>query len=118
SPLSPPSHSTLLFFFQSHRPHRPLPSFPTRRSSDLTSGISHPSLLAPAPQPRRQRNDASPPHQEFDPALLHPAFDLIGLQVKLRSEEHTSELQSLTNLVCRLLLEKKKNKHKIANRHH
>src|SRR5438046_8476622 len=28
----------------------------------------------------------------------------------LRSKEHTSELQSLTNLVCRLLLEKKKNK--------
>src|SRR5437016_9171748 len=28
----------------------------------------------------------------------------------VRSEEHTSELQSLTNLVCRLLLEKKKNK--------
>src|SRR5437016_6964138 len=31
-----------------------------------------------------------------------------------RSEEHTSELQSLTNLVCRLLLEKKKKK-KIKN---
>src|SRR5258706_2804047 len=30
-----------------------------------------------------------------------------------RSEEHTSELQSLTNLVCRLLLEKKK--HYVAN---
>ena len=29
-----------------------------------------------------------------------------------RSEEHTSELQSLTNLVCRLLLEKKKQKKK------
>src|SRR5258706_5683343 len=28
---------------------------------------------------------------------------------RARSEEHTSELQSLTNLVCRLLLEKKKN---------
>src|SRR5438046_8038622 len=28
----------------------------------------------------------------------------------IRSEEHTSELQSLTNLVCRLLLEKKKNR--------
>src|SRR5258706_16209765 len=27
---------------------------------------------------------------------------------RVRSEEHTSELQSLTNLVCRLLLEKKK----------
>src|ERR1019366_10094985 len=29
-------------------------------------------------------------------------------RIKLRSEEHTSELQSLTNLVCRLLLAKKK----------
>src|SRR5438046_8176481 len=29
---------------------------------------------------------------------------------RFRSEEHTSELQSLTNLVCRLLLEKKKTK--------
>src|SRR2546430_10443460 len=28
-----------------------------------------------------------------------------------RSEEHTSELQSQSNLVCRLLLEKKKNQH-------
>src|SRR5438093_9480116 len=33
--------------------------------------------------------------------------DLVHLRVE-RSEEHTSELQSLTNLVCRLLLEKKK----------
>src|SRR6266850_5718863 len=32
-----------------------------------------------------------------------------------RSEEHTSELQSPCNLVCRLLLEKKKNKYKISN---
>src|SRR5438093_3671841 len=32
-----------------------------------------------------------------------------------RSEEHTSELQSLTNLVCRLLLEKKKKKNKKIN---
>src|SRR5262249_61667347 len=30
---------------------------------------------------------------------------------QVRSEEHTSELQSLTNLVCRLLLEKKKTTH-------
>src|SRR5262249_57660574 len=33
-----------------------------------------------------------------------------------RSEEHTSELQSLTNLVCRLLLEKKKKKQKNITR--
>src|SRR5688572_31738370 len=37
-----------------------------------------------------------------------------------RSEEHTSELQSQSNLVCRLLLEKKKEKtnHKQRNTHH
>src|SRR5438093_10555088 len=35
----------------------------------------------------------------------------------LRSEEHTSELQSLTNLVCRLLLEKKKKKTKKTTNH-
>src|SRR5258706_11019439 len=33
-----------------------------------------------------------------------------SLDIYTRSEEHTSELQSLTNLVCRLLLEKKKEK--------
>src|SRR2546430_13084492 len=31
-----------------------------------------------------------------------------GARKKIRSEEHTSELQSQSNLVCRLLLEKKK----------
>src|SRR2546425_5051688 len=34
-----------------------------------------------------------------------------GRRSRLRSEEHTSELQSLAYLVCRLLLEKKKNRH-------
>src|SRR2546430_12577496 len=34
-----------------------------------------------------------------------------------RSEEHTSELQSQSNLVCRLLLEKKKNRHARSTRH-
>src|SRR5688572_13646314 len=33
---------------------------------------------------------------------------IAGLERLLRSEEHTSELQSQSNLVCRLLLEKKK----------
>src|SRR5260370_23190536 len=33
----------------------------------------------------------------------------------IRSEEHTSELQSHLNLVCRLLLEKKKHKHRITD---
>src|SRR5438093_2287391 len=38
----------------------------------------------------------------------------ITLPRKPRSEEHTSELQSLTKLVCRLLLEKKKTGHRAA----
>src|SRR2546426_6977101 len=44
-------------------------------------------------------------------ARLHSAQDTFGhgaLLSELRSEEHTSELQSPCNLVCRLLLEKKK----------
>src|SRR2546427_5837591 len=36
----------------------------------------------------------------------------VKLSTLLRSEEHTSELQSQSNLVCRLLLEKKKKKQK------
>src|SRR5688572_31912029 len=38
----------------------------------------------------------------------HPTVELD--RIVARSEEHTSELQSQSNLVCRLLLEKKKNK--------
>src|SRR2546425_9546432 len=38
-----------------------------------------------------------------------PIFPLAGSTTQWRSEEHTSELQSLAYLVCRLLLEKKKN---------
>src|SRR2546426_7183742 len=36
------------------------------------------------------------------------AVEQVNLAVRVRSEEHTSELQSPCNLVCRLLLEKKK----------
>src|SRR2546425_5372588 len=39
----------------------------------------------------------------------------IGQKIKARSEEHTSELQSLAYLVCRLLLEKKKKNMKEDN---
>src|SRR5258708_22378030 len=38
---------------------------------------------------------------------------ICGVMPSLRSEEHTSELQSPDHLVCRLLLEKKKNKMKL-----
>src|SRR2546425_7220857 len=41
--------------------------------------------------------------------VLTPVFIFVGVTL-VRSEEHTSELQSLAYLVCRLLLEKKKSK--------
>src|SRR2546430_7763396 len=41
-------------------------------------------------------------------AVKFPQISTAMAQVKCRSEEHTSELQSQSNLVCRLLLEKKK----------
>src|SRR5437870_8491397 len=41
-------------------------------------------------------------------AVVEPFFKTSALRISLRSEEHTSELQSRGHLVCRLLLEKKK----------
>src|SRR5690606_41879800 len=93
-----------------------LPSFPTRRSSDLTlTSPRHPESCAqspkwsscrgssaPSPAPRRLPRWARPPPprcRSHRPSPARPAA---------RSEEHTSELQSRENLVCRLLLENKK----------
>src|SRR5436853_1974544 len=50
---------------------------------------------------------AGDPDEGGDGAVCPQRF-LKGLAAPLRSEEHTSELQSLRHLVCRLLLEKKK----------
>src|SRR5256886_5842014 len=59
-------------------------------------------------------------HEYFGPVTLTKALamSLNTVSVRLtlevgRSEEHTSELQSQSNLVCRLLLEKKNNKAQI-----
>src|SRR5688572_32597917 len=55
---------------------------------------------------------------EVDPAESEEWYFEDGLtdyllsELEIRSEEHTSELQSQSNLVCRLLLEKKKKKNK------
>src|SRR5207247_6688025 len=69
--------------------HRDLHSFPTRRSSDLSGGV----LV--------RRGGA------FE-RLERAAGARRAAQIRRRSEEHTSELQSRVDLVCRLLLEKKK----------
>src|SRR5207249_11899563 len=49
-------------------------------------------------------------HQAVDCALLHPELRSRLAATSIRSEEHTSELQSRFDLVCRLLLEKKTSK--------
>src|SRR5688572_32273348 len=61
----------------------------------------------PGPHPPRMGRPDDGPRQ----ALRHPHARLRGRH-RRRSEEHTSELQSQSNLVCRLLLEKKKKKKK------
>src|SRR5438093_6507567 len=90
----------LLFFFQCYGDHRDLHSFPTRRSSDLASA-GHLSA-----QGRRQAVGDAVPATRLQEGRS-PAGHHVGVPARVRSEEHTSELQSLTNLVCRLLLEKK-----------
>src|SRR5262249_62373052 len=102
-------------FFSRSRPHRALHSFPTRRSSDLRAFPGHPAgegahlvqgdvrCVAYAAFRRAARDGVL--HAETGKDLHSSVVHGNG---NVRSEEHTSELQSLTNLVCRLLLEKKK----------
>src|ERR1019366_10208382 len=59
----------------------------------------------------RADEDISPLVPEGVACVLQQVYERVQEMAALhehRSEEHTSELQSLTNLVCRLLLEKKK----------
>src|SRR5207249_8223561 len=101
----------------SSRHHRYLPSFPTRRSSDLCAPVAPVAPVSPfgpcAPvAPVAPVSPFSPcapvapvaPVSPFGPCA--PAAPVAP--VSPRSEEHTSELQSRFDLVCRLLLEKKK----------
>src|SRR3989475_6505505 len=59
---------------------------------------------------RRQTGIVLRVGETVDLALKLAPVELAAVTVTARSEEHTSELQSQSNLVCRLLLEKKKNK--------
>src|SRR5699024_12274920 len=84
------------FFFHWSVAHRALLSFPTRPSSDLGAHDR--------PGPIRVR---SPERRLVDPVgLLEEAYWVN--ETTFRSEEHTSELQSRFDLVCRLLLENRK----------
>src|SRR2546422_7040456 len=75
----------------------------------------HDALPISVVERARRRGDAwvydlRVPRDVREIAIPHGSITLDG--VSLRSEEHTSELQSRLHLVCRLLLEKKKKKSK------
>src|SRR5437764_6438371 len=84
-----------------------------------TTLFRSPDLVYPA----RCANAAEQRSQENSPNWLRSNRDRAGLRIRLfrrasvRSEEHTSELQSPMYLVCRLLLEKKKHNRRISTRH-
>src|SRR2546426_8386733 len=63
---------------------------------------------SPSPRSSGTPGQCSRPLCRPDPATLLGMRDLAYKEGENRSEEHTSELQSPCNLVCRLLLEKKK----------
>src|SRR5438874_4211333 len=81
---------------------RDLHSFPTRRSSDLLAAAGH-NLLGKGPA-FLERSVHYDELAEASIAKLAAFAESAGMK---RSEEHTSELQSRRDLVCRLLLEKK-----------
>src|SRR5699024_12394346 len=105
--------SSLYFVLQ----HRDLHSFPTRRSSDLNyeelyadEEIDIIYLATPNSYHAENMKDIlnAGKHVLCEKAITMNKKELDEV---LRSEEHTSELQSRFDLVCRLLLEKK-NRHR------
>src|SRR5205085_4783841 len=93
-----------IFFFYAPGAHRNLHSFPTRRSSDLDDAPDMADLRS------FTRDLVTQMEKDLDTRLDWVAVDHWNTEHPHvhRSEEHTSELQSQSNLVCRLLLEKKK----------
>src|SRR5207244_12732244 len=94
------THNLGAFLLQAPAAHRELHSFPTRRSSDLA-----------APVRRTTITWSTPPAFAIASSVLAFSGILRPPRTPLkRSEEHTSELQSPDQLVCRLLLEKKRSR--------
>src|SRR5438477_4166832 len=94
------TYDVLISFFYPSRAPRVLHSFPTRRSSDLASPSAGRSSPPGPPWCRAVTCRGATPST--------PGAHCSAPRWARRSEEHTSELQSHVNLVCRLLLEKKK----------
>src|SRR5690606_41732444 len=108
--------STVPFSPPRHPPHPPLHPFPTRRSSDLLPtflSCKYNSVLMPPARSSAASlvasSRVSSPNTVTSACTTVPPMPTgYRSRMSIRSEEHTSELQSRENLVCRLLLEKKK----------
>src|SRR5699024_12815116 len=104
----------LVLFLPRRRGQRVLRSFPTRRSSDLGDQLTMDFKCLVAADEIVDRRafvdefEQGRPIRRGDRKIRDRAYPVRHLDE--RSEEHTSELQSRFDLVCRLLLEKKKNK--------
>src|SRR5262249_61905944 len=105
-PLSPTTaHATLLLFF-----------FNDPATTEIYTLSLHDALPICLVGSDRQR--ACRDTDRNDCNLRLRSIEAFGFLNAPRSEEHTSELQSLTNLVCRLLLEKKKHNAPVKALHH
>src|SRR5207249_10275502 len=104
------THAPLHHCFHTSGHLRDLPSFPTRRSSDLRARAAARLSARCAGGPGGVRPMPAQPLRRFGAAAQPGAAAALGPPASGRSEEHTSELQSRFDLVCRLLLEKKKNR--------
>src|SRR2546429_6922631 len=80
------------------------PPFPTRRSSDLVIPDELPQLFLDIARHALLHD----PKRRWTTAEIAARLSPTAMAATARSEEHTSELQSRLHLVCRLLLEKKK----------
>src|SRR5207244_11072505 len=103
----------LFSFFSLYAAPRDLHSFPTRRSSDLVDAVDrlgHERRMKPVSD--RHVLDDEAEGRDVVGGREHVVVPEVDLVLAggdfVRSEEHTSELQSPDHLVCRLLLEKKK----------
>src|SRR5690606_42055913 len=98
-------------FFHSFLDLLHLHSFPTRRSSDLAGFVLFTSINELSNFDSIQNDDSYLPNNSIFKIQLKFIGNIFMSSSKCyiiqRSEEHTSELQSRENLVCRLLLEKK-----------
>src|SRR5204862_8123369 len=101
---------TISFFFLMLRPPPRSTLFPYTtlfRSRSLRATHRHGEKVQSRPAPVTSSAVARPICRTRAASRVAPRPMLCG---KIRSEEHTSELQSRRDLVCRLLLEKKKKK--------